>query len=318
MKSQRLKFDNFNGPFITHGIDVIPDKDRPEGEAVYIFAVNHVPEVQASGAKGPSARSQLEVFYHIIGTSSVKHLRSIWHPLIRTPNDVVALSPTSLYVTNDHFYREHGIMRTIEDMYIKSDWSDIVHIQLDSLKAPSADAGVTARIALAGLHNTNGIGHGRTEDEILISSCTSGVLNIAQVPSDPSTGNLTVVEAIEIDHIADNPSYFADPYASAVDDRSGFLEAGVSRAADLLHTMRDPIAKDPVMVTYLRPKRPEEGGGWEKRVLLDDDGARLRSASAAVLVAIDPASEPNGGSRKAWLFATGFLSKNVIAVKVDL
>ena len=318
MKSRRLKFESFNGPFITHGIDVIPDKDRPEGEAVYIFAVNHVPEVQASGAKGPSARSQLEVFHHIIGTSSVKHLRSIWHPLIRTPNDVVALSPTSLYVTNDHFYREHGIMRMIEDMYIKSDWSDIVHIQLDSLKAPDAAAGVTARIALAGLHNTNGIGHGRTEDEILISSCTSGVLNIAQVPSDPSTGNLTVVEAIEIDHIADNPSYFADPYASAVDDRSGFLEAGVSRAADLLHTMRDPNAKDPVMVTYLRPKRPEEGGGWEKRVLLDDDGTRLRSASASVLVAIDPASEPKGERRKAWLFATGFLSKNVIAVKVDL
>ena len=38
--------------------------------------------------------------------------------------------------------------------------------------------------------------------------------------------------------------------------------------------------------------------------------------SAAVLVAIDPKLE--GGKKKAWLFVTGFLSTNAIAVKVDL
>ncbi|KAL2146595.1 hypothetical protein VTI28DRAFT_3094 [Corynascus sepedonium] len=315
MKSRRLEFENFEGPFITHGIDVIADKERPEGEAVYIFAVNHVPETQPSGEKGPHARSQLEVFHHVVGSSSVKHLRSIWHPLITTPNDIFAQSPDSLYVTNDHLNRHHGLMRTVEDLYHGAKWAGIVHIQLQSLVADEPTAGVTAEVALSAMHNTNGLGHGRSDQEILISSCTSGFLHLGQVPADGS-GNITIVESVEIDHLADNPSYFADPYATPGNDRSGFLETGLARAADIAKTMRDPAAKDPVMVTYLRQTAP---GRWEKRILLEDDGTKLRSGSAAVLVPIKP---PKGGDvegpRQALLFVTGFLSNSVIAVKVDL
>jgi hypothetical protein len=315
MQSHRLKFENFDSPFITHGIDVIPDKEWTDGEAVYVLAVNHVPETQPSGKKGPHARSQLEVFHHVIGSSSIRHLRSVWHPLIKTPNDIFAQSPTSIYVTNDHRHRFHGLMRTFEDVYTGAKWSEVVHVQLASLAAPDPTSGVTAEVALSGMHNTNGLGHGRSEREILISSCTSGVLHIGQVPADGS-GNITITDSVEIDHIADNPSYFADPYATPGDDRSGFLETGLARAVDLSKNQRDPAAKDPVMVTYIR----RVAGGWEKRVLLEDDGTRLRSASAAVLVALDPVADKGSvkGARKAWLFATGFLSKSMIAVKVDL
>ncbi|GAB1314790.1 hypothetical protein MFIFM68171_05000 [Madurella fahalii] len=316
MQSRRLRFENFDGPFITHGIDVIQDNASTEGEAVYIFAVNHVPETQPSGEKGPNARSQLEVFHHIIGSSTIRHVRSIWHPLIRTPNDIFAESPTSLYVTNDHRYPRRGLMRTVEELYFGAKWTGVVHIQLDFLAAVEPTAGLTARVALSGLHNSNGLGHGRSEREILISSCISGVLHIGQLAEN---GNITIAESVEIDSIADNPSYFADPYAvTPIDDRSGFLETGMARAIDIPHTMRDPTAKDPAMVTYLRPAP----GGWEKRILFEDDGTRLRTASAAVLVAVDPVDELNKGdvpgARKALLFVTGFLSKSVIALKVDL
>lgn len=317
MLSRRLEFENFQGPFITHGIDVIQDTAPSDGgEAVYIFAVNHVPETQPSGQKGPKARSQLELFHHVIGSSTARHVRSIWHPLIRTPNDVFAESPTSLYVTNDHRYRDHGLLRTVEDLYFGARWTDIVRVRLDSLATADPAASLTAKVALSGLHNGNGLGHGRSEREMLISSCTSGVLHIGQLAAN---GNITIVDSVEIDHIADNPSYFADPFPLApADDRSGFLETGMARAIDIGHTMRDPTAKDPAMVTYLRPGPT----GWEKRVLFEDDGTRLRSASAAVLVAIDPADEPDkgdgSGARKAWLFATGFLSRSIVALKVDL
>ncbi|KAK4153032.1 hypothetical protein C8A00DRAFT_43974 [Chaetomidium leptoderma] len=318
MQSRRLKFDNFDGPFITHGIDVIPDTEKTDGEAVYIFAINHVPENQVSGEKGPHARSQLELFHHIIGSSSIKHLRSVHHPLITAPNDVFAQSPTSLYVTNDHRHRYHGLMRAVEDLYFGAKWTQVVHIQLNSLAAAEPTTGVTATVALSGMHNNNGLGHGRSDREILISSCTSGVLHIGQVPAG-GVGNITIAESIEIDHVADNPSYFSDPYATHGDDRSGFFEAGLARAIDIGSTQRDPAAKDPVMVTYLRPG---SAGHWEKQVIFEDDGTRLRSASAAVLVPIDPAEDTKDGSatgaRRAWLFATGFLSNSIIAVKVDL
>jgi hypothetical protein len=315
MQSRRLKFENFDGPFVTHGIDVIPDKEWSDGEAVYVLAVNHVPETQPSGKKGPHARSQLEVFHHVLGSSSIRHLRSVWHPLIKTPNDIFAQSPTSIYVTNDHRHRYHGLMRTFEDVYTGAKWSEVVHVQLASLAARDPTSGVTAEVALSGMHNNNGLGHGRSDQEILISSCTSGVLHIGQVPAD-GNGNITITDSVEIDHIADNPSYFSDRYAAPGDDRSGFLETGLARAVDLSKNQRDPAAKDPVMVTYIRPV----SGGWEKRVLLEDDGTRLRSASAAVLVALDPAADKGSGrgARKAWLIATGFLSKSMIAVKVDL
>jgi hypothetical protein len=319
MQSHRLRFENFEGPFITHGIDVIPDSASTDGQAVYIFAINHVPETAPSGVKGPKARSQLELFHHVIGSPTIQHVRSIWHPLIRTPNDIFAESPTSLYVSNDHRHPYAGLMRAIEDLYFGAKWTNIVHIQLDSLAAADAASDLAARVVLSGLHNANGLGHGRSEREILISSCTSGVLHVGQLPDDLETGNITIVESMEIDSVADNPSYFADPYAlTPVDDRSGFLEAGLSRGIDLARTHRDPTAKDPVMVTYLRPSL----GRWEKRILFEDDGTILRSISSAVLVPIDPVDELNKGgvpgARKAWLFATGFLSKNMIALKVDL
>jgi hypothetical protein len=315
MRSRRLRFENFDGPFVTHGIDVIPDKEWTDGEAVYIFAVNHVPETQPSGQKGPHTRSQLEVFHHVLGSSSIRHLRSVWHPLIKTPNDIFARSPTSIYVTNDHRHRFHGLMRTFEDVYTGAKWTEVVHVQLSSLAASDPTFGVTAEVALSGMHNTNGLGHGRSEREILISSCTSGVLHIGRVPADGS-GNITIVDSVDVDHVVDNPSYFADPYATPGDDRSGYLETGLARAVDLSRNQRDPSAKDPVMVTYVRPV----AGGWEKRVLLEDDGTRLRSGSSAVLVAIDPATDSGSvkSARKAWLFATGFLSNSIIAVKVDL
>lgn len=317
MQSQRLEFENFDGPFITHGIDVIPDRKQPDGAAVYIIAVNHVPETQASGSHGPNARSQLEVFHHVIGSASVKHLRSVWHPLVKTPNDIFALSPTSIFVTNDHRHR-HGLMRSLEDVYSGARWTNVVHLKLDSLNKADPESGVTASIASAPMHNNNGLAHGRSEDEILISSCTSGVLHIGKV-STGGTGNITLVDSVEFNHIVDNPSYFSDPFATPDDDRSGFLEAGLGRAIDLGKTKQDPLGKDPVMVSLARRTA---AGRWETQLLFEDDGTRIRSASAAVLLAIDPAKDSQGGgaekTRKAWLFVTGFSSQSMIAVKVDL
>ncbi|KAK4148311.1 uncharacterized protein C8A04DRAFT_33757 [Dichotomopilus funicola] len=313
MKSERLKFQNFAGPFITHGIDVIPDKDQPNGKAVYIFAINHVPETQPSGAKGPYARSQIELFHHIIGSSSVRHIRSIWHPLIKTPNDIFARSLSSIYVTNDHRHRLPGRERVIEDLYSGAKWTEVVHVRLNHRDTRGSASGVIAEEALSWMHNLNGLGHGRSEDEILISSCSSGVLHIGKLPED-GVGNITLVESVQVDHLADNPSYFADPYATNPDDdRSAFLETGLARAVDIVQTMRDPAGKDAARVTYLRPVSP---GHWKKRVLFDDDGARLRSASGGVLVPIKP--ENTEEPRQAWLFATGFLSSSIIAVKVNL
>ncbi|KAK5656871.1 hypothetical protein OQA88_4420 [Cercophora sp. LCS_1] len=317
MKSERLTFENFDSTFVTHGIDVIPDLERAD-EAVYIIAINHVPD-----PKLPRARSQLEIFHHVLGSSFVRHIRSVWHPLIRTPNDVFASSPTSIYVSNDHYYRDHGIMRTLEDFWFHAKWTDTVHVEVDLKVTGDSAAGVQGNVALSNFHNNNGLGHGRSADEILIASCTSGEMHIGKVSEDQRNGNITLVDVVGVDAIVDNPTYFDDPYAKSTgDNRSGFLLPGLAKALELAGTHREPDATNSVIVYFVRPNQGKPGSAttWEKRVLFEDDGKRIRSASGSVLVAIDPESEPEraSGARKGWLFVTGFQSKNVIAVKVDL
>ncbi|KAG6026479.1 hypothetical protein E4U19_002568 [Claviceps sp. Clav32 group G5] len=335
MKVKKLTFTNFNGPFVTHGIDVLDDPEKPEGEAVYIFAVNHVPSPaysQNKNAKGPKARSIIEVFYYIIGSDTVAHVRSVWDPLITTPNDIVAVSPTSFFVTNDHYYRE-GLLRDVEDLFYGAKWSNVIHVEFQDLIDASFrddDHGVKASVALDGLHNNNGLSHGQTPDDILIGSTASGRVHVGKISSPSSeTGHhgdgsrkITLLkDKIDLDSSIDNPSWFRDPYAQSGRDLSGVVAAGLTRAVDLSKSVKNGHGEDGVMVWMARPypdgeSLETEKTSWEKKLLFQDDSSRIRTASSAVLVAIDPATE--NGKRKAWLFVTGFLSTSMIAVKVSL
>lgn len=343
MKSTRLAFeDGFSGPFITHGIDVLEDPERPD--AVYIFAVNHAPHPAYCPSKsdrewnwdGPKARSQIELFHHVLDTTTVRHVRSIRHPLVKTPNDIHAESPTSFYVTNDHGYRE-GLLRMVEDSVSLAKWSSTIHVRLDTLQAVDPEAGIDAEVALTGLYNNNGFGHGKSADDMMITSAAGGKLYLAQPLRDQEEGiSISVKEEIPLDSTIDNPTYFADPYRTPeADDASGFVLAGLRRGIDMVTHHSDPSAKDGVMVWYVRPNttasvghdgegedeqkndndKSSDNGRWETRLLFEDDGTHIRTAATAVLVPIPPQAEEG---KKAWLFVTGFYSESMIAVQVNL
>ncbi|KAJ5766448.1 uncharacterized protein N7511_004064 [Penicillium nucicola] len=336
MKSTRLQFTNFKGPFVTHGIDVIQDSkyehEHADTDAVYIFAVNHLPNPayfnsNANGNENENATStppgthkaasQIELFHHVLGSGTVQHVRSIQHPLIETPNDIYAESETSIYVTNDHFYRE-GVMRHIEDVWPSAKWSSIIHVRLSAADLTSnVESKVEAEVASTGLWNNNGLGHGRTADEMIISSAIGGELFLSKVDSSAElNGSVSVGESVSFGTVTDNPSYYVDPYATADDDVSGVVVAGISKAIQLPVTAKDPEGVDPVQVWYARPARIGSGsGGWEKKLLFEDDGLRIRTASAAVLVPVEPTGD---GVKRAWLFVTGFMSERMVAVQVEL
>ncbi|PSR84085.1 hypothetical protein BD289DRAFT_369064, partial [Coniella lustricola] len=344
-KSTRLAFENFNDPFITHGIDVIPDSSSSSSPAVFIVAVNHIPGSPSSTEKCPLA-SRIDVFSHTLGTSTARFLHTITHPLIRTPNDVYAVSENEVYVTNDRWYAE-GLMRTVETMWPGARWSDVVH----ATRVPAAAAGkndrqgeeqfvVEASIAVDKLQNPNGIGHGRTADEIMVASAVGGRVWLGSFSASSSTTSSSSSSAssnqkhtpttiqingtIEVPSTIDNPSWYQDPYpssSSSSDDASGFILAGLKRAVNLGSTAADPHGREGVMVWYVKPgPHPHTPASqWESRLLWEDDGGLIRNAATAVLVGIDPAKETAaGGGKRAWLFVTGFSSENAVAVKVDL
>lgn len=336
MKSTRLSFEDFSGPFITHGIDIIADPQTPE--AVYIFAVNHVPHTayhpdrrpdQDAYWEGPKANSQIELFHHVLGSSSVKHVRSIRHPLIRTPNDIYAESPTSFFVTNDHGHRE-GLLRVVEDLVPLAKWSDIAHVQLDAtVTDANAEEGIDATIAMTGLYNNNGLGHGRSADEVLIASAAGGTMWRAEpILSENGETKLSILEEIRMDSMLDNPSYYADPSPSkdGTDDASGFVLGGMRKPLEVVFkNMTDPTAEDGAVVWHLKPRRVSKSDGsttqeWETRLLFEDDGTFVRAVSTAVLVPAQGKTkgESKGESKEAWLFVTGFVAKSIVAVKVQL
>jgi len=284
--------------------------------------VNHLPNHLhyradiAGSASLNKARSIVEIFRHTLGSDSAEKVWSIDHHSIRTPNDIYATSPTSFYVTNDHHYRE-GHMRDIEDLlnHQTAPWSDVVHVAISENRARDGSILIEAATALSGLHNPNGLGHGAHPDEVLIVDASGGVLIFAQRNlDDHASRNLTIVEHIQLDSTLDNPSYYHDAYATVANNASGYILAGLARAADLSKASHDTDTRIPVMVWQVRSTG--ESGKWEKKLIFQDDGKQIRSASAAVLVGIDP--KENGGKKQAWLFVTGFLSDAMVASKVDL
>lgn len=214
-------------------------------------------------------------------------------------------------------------MRFLEDVYFGATWSNIVHIQINQMSQSPPTLGFNATVALTGLHNNNGLGNAASHDDIAIGCATSGTLHIGRATGDTAPG-IRVLESIPIDSAIDNPSFFKDAYATPEDDSSGYVLAGLSRAVDLPKTAKDPSKTEPIMAWLVQrttapgqeADRLKQGSGWERKLLFEDDGTRIRSASAAVMVGIDPKLE--AGKKRAWLFVTGFSSANVHAVKVDL
>jgi len=310
-KSKRLAFENFKDPFFSHGIDVLTDPE--DTGAVYIFAISHPPNPDYPESSHEHAASRVEIFHHVLGSETIKHLRTVRSELINTPNDIYAESPTSFFVTDDHYYRD-GILRSIEDIFPSAKWSSTRHVQVLDLHSSNATGGITVTTALSDLHSQNGLGHGQTPDDILLIGASTGVLYRTKKTGTASNPTLTPIETIQLDSSLDNPSFFSDPYATADNDASGYVLAGLGRAVDLVDHKLDPNATDSVLVWHVRSGKGDQK--WDIRLLYEDDGSTIRTASASVLIPIDPKLEK--GQNKAWLFTTGFMSLNMIAVKVSL
>ena len=118
---------------------------------------------------------------------------------------------------------------------------------------------------------------------------------------------LHLQETVNFDSTLDNPVYFKDPYG----DKDGYIMAGMPRAfAEFFAGTKDETVK--VSAVIWKATRTKDG--WDKEIIFEDDGERLRGAAAAVLLPI----EPKDAERKAWLWATGPFTENLIAVKINI
>lgn len=248
--------------------------------------------------------------------------------MLRTPNDVFLKSVTEIYVTNDHRHRE-GPSRLLEEVAYGSmgQSTDLVYIRLDTkphlttvVTKDHADdtEGVTAKVANI-IDMNNGVGHGKTPSEIMIARASSGQLLLGHVDG-VQPPKVDIDEIIQLDSTLDTPSYFSDPYAVETGrDASGYVVAGLARAITF------PVAGKaiPVTIWLVQPNQgldPARSGShidkWTRKVIFQDGGQTMRTASTAVMVAIDPSV--NDGKKQAHLFITGPLSDGIVVAKVDI
>ncbi|WOO86025.1 Serum paraoxonase/arylesterase 2 [Vanrija pseudolonga] len=310
--SKDLALEGFTGAFVTHGIDILQDPKR--ADALYIHAVNHLPNPGWLASRDitieDKGNSVIEIFHHVVGSDSAQHVRTVQHESIRTPNDLFATGPTSFYVTNDHHYRD-GPLRHVEDLGSKAvtPWTDTVHIEADPKQ--KGKEGITSQVVLSKMHNNNGLGHTTNPKEIIICDAAGGVSYVADIQADRT---LKIKDELKFATTIDNPFWFQDPYPEVGGDKSGILNTGLQRAHLLAHEIHDDNSAM-ASAAWLAVGKPGERK-WAIQQLFADDGSQLRSASAGILLAIDP--KTNAGKKQAWLFLSGFSSKNVVATKVDL
>ncbi|KAI8458491.1 hypothetical protein BY996DRAFT_6410877 [Phakopsora pachyrhizi] len=72
-----------------------------------IYAINHNPPDDLNTTSSVGAQSVIEVFDTLLGDTQATHRRTIESGFILTPNNIVGMSESSFYVSNDHKKKVH-------------------------------------------------------------------------------------------------------------------------------------------------------------------------------------------------------------------
>ncbi len=198
-------------------------------------------------------QSTIEI-YDVIGGALVRRA-TLSDPLLVSPNDLLAASPTQVYVTNDHRYVA-GIMRTIED-YTRRPWANVVMWD-----------GHAFREAAAGIRLANGINLSPDGRTVYVAATIGAALR--RYRRDPASGALTFEDEIALDSAPDNIEIAAD----------GSLWVGAHpQLLTLVGYMAGRKAQAPSQILHVLP-RP--GGAAVEEAYLDL-GDHLSAASVGAV-----------------------------------
>ncbi|KXS14924.1 calcium-dependent phosphotriesterase [Gonapodya prolifera JEL478] len=278
-----------------HGLSLVDDPS--DTSAVFIHLVNHAP----SG-------SCLEMFRHTLGGATMEWNGRVCDPHIHTPNDVASVSPTSFYVTNDHYFRASTIvgevlrlflgdtgnamypswMRRWEDGMGSLKMTDVVFCELG--KNPQC------RTAASSIIRANGILLSPDGKTVLVDSSRSGT--VLFFDRNETTNELRQAGGLALGAACDNLSY---------DKSSGSYYVAVFPKMGALHQhFLDPLvasnnAPSGVVRFTLNPS-----GGFSSRLVYYDSG----KLSGDVTVAVS--SRKHGKSLLGSVMSNGFVVCNPV------
>lgn len=166
---------HFSEDFHPHGIYLYRDNTGNNS----LFVINH-----RNGGE-----QQIEIF-DIKNVNEMIHRQTISYPELISPNDIVAISPTQFYATNDHGYPPGHLMQTFED-YLGLPLSTVSYFD-----------GKKGRIVAEGLKFSNGIAITDDLKTLYVAEILSRRINVYD--RDISDGSLSKRGEISVDSGADN------------------------------------------------------------------------------------------------------------------
>ena len=234
-----------------HPVNLTPDAGAdfcPHGVSLYVgpdgastlFVIAHTGE-----------RNTIEVYD--VGETGLAHRATLSDPLLVTPNDLLAVSPTQVYVTNDHRYPA-GIMRTIED-YARRPWANVVMWD-----------GHGFHEAASGIRLANGINSSADAKTVYVAETIGKTIRVYD--RDAASGALTFRHEIALDTAGDNIEVDAD----------GSLWVGAHpQLLTLVGYMSGRKPRAPSQILHVIPR----GDGAEVHEVYLDLGEQISAASVA-------------------------------------
>ncbi|GAA5910446.1 hypothetical protein JCM6882_007358 [Rhodosporidiobolus microsporus] len=200
----------------THGMDVLVHPPSPSSSSageqpeITILLISHRPPQPPSSAKQEGADSVVEVFSSRLGSNEARWVRTVRHPLLRTPNNLVGdaalLSPSSkggeeggekvgFWLTNDHRSKT-GWERVVETVFHAP--SEVVYCEAD-LEDTEREA--ECKVAADSVMYPNGLAKG--PNDLLYSASTyTGDITVWEIQHADKT--LVPVNSIPIGRPIDN------------------------------------------------------------------------------------------------------------------
>ncbi|KAG0235522.1 hypothetical protein BGW42_005135 [Actinomortierella wolfii] len=232
-----------------HGIDVY----ERSAKELTIFAINH----RRTG-------SVIEVIEYYVGETTMKHVETIQHELIVTPNDIVALGPRSFYVSNDHKHVS-GPLRVVE-ANLRRAWANVIYYSPEK-----------AMVAFEGISSANGMTANHDKSIIYVSACHGAALHVME-PRDDHT--LRERDYIKLDFYVDNPSL--DPDTGAI-----FLTGHVQplKLVMGMSTPGKPVVGPTKVVKITNNTGSDQFYGKKYKVddVFFDDGSTISGGTVAVI-----------------------------------
>lgn len=200
-----------------HGIDLfISPIDPSEGSSIAteqvifndqvaqkatIYLVNHLPPSDPKSSHLIGADSVIEVFDTVLGDTKATYRTTIKHDLVLTPNNLVGLSESSFYVTNDHNSKVSWT-RSFEPFLVDSEINAIIFCSF-------TEDDLNCMPALSGKYpHPNGIAKG-PEDSLYMVTTYDPHLRRFDMQSDHS---LVLVDELKLPRVVDN--IFVTPQGS--------------------------------------------------------------------------------------------------------